>query len=82
VPSVWWLVSLDLINLFLPSLLGNQEIAAAVGFYGVVNFFHLSLRPFSGSTQISSGGGARAIGWAPQQDARRPAQLPARIDWR
>ena len=35
--------AVDLINLFYISRLGEKEIAAAVGFAGVVSFFHLSL---------------------------------------
>ena len=35
--------AVDLINLFYISRLGQKEIAAAVGFAGVVTFFHLSL---------------------------------------
>ncbi|MBK6648480.1 MAG: polysaccharide biosynthesis C-terminal domain-containing protein [Betaproteobacteria bacterium] len=35
--------AVDLINLFYISRLGEREIAAAVGFAGVVSFFHLSL---------------------------------------
>lgn len=35
--------AVDLINLLYLSLLGDQDITAAVGFAGVVGFFHLSL---------------------------------------
>ena len=35
--------AVDLINLFYISLLGEKEIAAAVGFAGVVGFFHTSV---------------------------------------
>lgn len=35
--------AVDLINLFYISRLGEREIAAAVGFAGVVSFFHLSM---------------------------------------
>jgi Na+-driven multidrug efflux pump len=35
--------AVDLINLFYISLLGEKETAAAVGFAGVVGFFHASL---------------------------------------
>jgi Na+-driven multidrug efflux pump len=35
--------SVDLINLLYISMLGEQAIAAAVGFAGVVGFFHLSI---------------------------------------
>lgn len=35
--------SVDLINLLYISMLGDQDISAAVGFVGVVGFFHLSI---------------------------------------
>ena len=35
--------AVDLINLFYISRLGEKEIAAAVGFAGVVGFFHTSI---------------------------------------
>jgi putative MATE family efflux protein len=63
--------AVDLINLFYISLLGHQEIAAAVGFAGVVGFFHLSL-----AIGLTIGIGAvvaRAIGAGRSADARRLA---------
>ncbi|MEO8248981.1 MAG: MATE family efflux transporter, partial [Burkholderiales bacterium] len=35
--------AVDLINLFYISRLGEKEIAAAIGFAGVVAFFHISI---------------------------------------
>jgi Na+-driven multidrug efflux pump len=69
VPSVVAVFAVDLINLFYISLLGHQEIAAAVGFAGVVGFSPVS------AIGLTIGIGAvvaRAIG-AASADARRPA---------
>lgn len=62
--------AVDLINLFYISLLGQKEIAAAVGFAGVVNFFHVSIGVglTIGITAVVS----RAVG-AGRLDARRLA---------
>lgn len=63
--------AVDLINLFYISLLGHQAIAAAVGFAGVVGFFHVSL-----AIGLTIGIGAvvaRAIGSGRAADARRLA---------
>jgi putative MATE family efflux protein len=63
--------AVDLINLFYISLLGQREIAAAVGFAGVVGFFHASLciGLAIGVTAVVS----RAIGAGRMADARRIA---------
>jgi putative MATE family efflux protein len=63
--------AVDLINLFYISLLGEKEIAAAVGFAGVVAFFHTSIciGLMIGITACV----ARAIGAGHMQDARRMA---------
>ena len=61
----------DLINLFYISLLGHKEIAAAVGFAGVVGFFHVSLA--IGLTIGIAAVVARAIGGGQARDARRLA---------
>ena len=63
--------AVDLINLFYISRLGQKEIAAAVGFAGVVTFFHLSL--VIGLTIGIGAIVARAIGAARSVDARRLA---------
>ena len=63
--------AVDLINLFYISLQGEKEIAAAVGFAGVVAFFHTSIciGLMIGITACV----ARAIGAGHMQDARRMA---------
>ena len=63
--------AVDLINLFYISLLGEREIAAAVGFAGVVAFFHTSIciGLMIGITACV----ARAIGAGHMHDARRMA---------
>jgi putative MATE family efflux protein len=63
--------AVDLINLFYISLLGEKSIAAAVGFAGVVSFFHTSIciGLMIGITASVS----RAIGAGRMQDARRLA---------
>ncbi len=63
--------AVDLINLFYISLLGEKSIAAAVGFAGVVSFFHTSIciGMMIGITASVS----RAIGAGRLQDARRLA---------
>lgn len=60
--------AVDLINLLYVSMLGEQAIAAAVGFAGVVGFFHLSLYIglLIGITAVVS----RAIGAHRMADAR------------
>ncbi|CAN5146618.1 MATE family efflux transporter [soil metagenome] len=63
--------AVDLINLFYISLLGQQEIAAAVGFAGVVGFFHTSL--CIGLTIGISAVVSRAVGAGRTADARRIA---------
>ncbi|MBC7547330.1 MAG: multidrug transporter, partial [Polaromonas sp.] len=63
--------AVDLINLFYISLLGQKEIAAAVGFSGVVGFFHLSVA--LGLTIGIAAVVARAIGAGRTLDARRLA---------
>ncbi len=63
--------AVDLINLFYISLLGQKSIAAAVGFAGVVGFFHTSL-----AIGLTIGIGAvvsRAVGAGHSHDARRIA---------
>ncbi|MBP8184908.1 MAG: MATE family efflux transporter [Pseudomonas sp.] len=59
----------DLINLFYISLLGQQAVAAAVGFAGVVTFFQLSfcIGMMVGISALVS----KAIGAQRQHDARR-----------
>lgn len=61
----------DLINLFYISLLGEKQIAAAVGFAGVVAFFHTSvcIGLMIGITACV----ARSIGAGEMHDARRMA---------
>ncbi len=63
--------AVDLINLFYISLLGEKQIAAAVGFAGVVAFFHTSIciGMMIGITACV----ARLIGANQLQDARRMA---------
>ncbi len=61
----------DLINLFYISRLGQQEIAAAVGFAGVVGFFHTSL--CIGLTIGITAVVARTVGAGRVLDARRLA---------
>jgi putative MATE family efflux protein len=63
--------AVDLINLFYISLLGQKEIAAAVGFAGVVGFFHVSVA--IGLTIGIAAVVARAIGGGRTADARRLA---------
>ena len=60
--------AVDLINLLYVSMLGEQAIAAAVGFAGVVGFFHLSLYigMLIGITAVVS----RAVGAHRMADAR------------
>ena len=61
----------DLINLFYISQLGQQSIAAAVGFAGVVGFFHTSL--CIGLTIGITAVVARTLGAGRAADARRLA---------
>ena len=63
--------AVDLINLFYISQLGEKEIAAAIGFAGVVGFFHtsISIGLTIGITAVVS----RTIGAGRQADARRIA---------
>ena len=63
--------AVDLINLFYISRLGEKEIAAAVGFAGVVSFFHLSLciGLMIGLTAVVS----RTLGAQKRDEARRIA---------
>ncbi len=63
--------AVDLINLFYISRLGEREIAAAVGFAGVVGFFHTSIciGVTIGITAVVS----RAIGAGRRADATRIA---------
>jgi len=63
--------AVDLINLFYISQLGEKEIAAAIGFAGVVGFFHtsLSIGLTIGITAVVS----RTIGAGQRDDARRIA---------
>ena len=63
--------AVDLINLFYISQLGEKEIAAAIGFAGVVGFFHISLAIglTIGITAVVS----RAVGAGQPDDARRIA---------
>jgi putative MATE family efflux protein len=63
--------AVDLINLFYISLLGEKEIAAAVGFAGVVAFFHTSIciGMMIGTTACV----ARRIGANQMGEARRMA---------
>lgn len=63
--------AVDLINLFYISLLGEQAIAAAVGFAGVVGFFHASI--CIGLTIGIAAVVSRAIGSGASGDARRLA---------
>lgn len=63
--------AVDLINLFYISLLGEKEIAAAMGFAGVVGFFHMSLA--IGLTIGVSAIVSRAIGAGESALARRLA---------
>jgi putative MATE family efflux protein len=63
--------AVDLINLFYISLLGEKEIAAAVGFAGVVAFFHTSLA--IGLTIAISAVVSRTIGAGRMPEARRIA---------
>jgi putative MATE family efflux protein len=59
----------DLINLFYISRLGQQAVAAAVGFAGVVTFFQLSF--CIGMMVGISAAVSKAIGAARQHDAKR-----------
>jgi len=63
--------AVDLINLFYISLLGDKQIAAAVGFAGVVAFFHTSI--CIGLMIGITAKVARAIGAGNMQGARRMA---------
>jgi len=63
--------AVDLINLFYISLLGEKEIAAAVGFAGVVAFFHTSLS--IGLTIGITAVVARTLGAGRMVEARRIA---------
>lgn len=63
--------AVDLINLLYISMLGEQAIAAAVGFAGVVAFFHLSV--FIGMLIGISATVSRHIGAQRMADARRLA---------
>jgi Na+-driven multidrug efflux pump len=60
--------AVDLINLLYISMLGEQAIAAAVGFAGVVGFFHLSV--FIGMLIGISAVVSRRIGAQQMDDAR------------
>jgi putative MATE family efflux protein len=61
--------AVDLINLFYISLLGEKETAAAVGFAGVVGFFHASL--CIGLTIGIAAVVSRTVGAGRTEDARR-----------
>ena len=63
--------AVDLINLFYISLLGQKEIAAAVGFAGVVGFFHVSVS--IGLTIGISAVVSRSVGAGRLDEARRIA---------
>jgi putative MATE family efflux protein len=63
--------SVDLLNLFYISRLGQQPIAAAIGFAGVVNFFQISL--CIGLTIGVAAVVSRAYGAGAAEDARRIA---------
>ncbi len=63
--------AVDLINLLYFSMLGEQAIAAAVGFAGVVGFFHLSL--FIGMAIGISAVVSRAIGAQQPDQAKQLA---------
>lgn len=63
--------AVDLINLFYISLLGEKETAAAVGFAGVVGFFHASL--CIGLTIGIAAVVSRTVGAGRSEDARRIA---------
>ena len=63
--------AVDLLNLFYISLLGENEIAAAVGFAGVVSFFQTSLA--IGLTIGLSAAVSRMVGAGRTPDARRIA---------
>jgi len=63
--------AVDLINLFYISRLGEKEIAAAIGFAGVVGFFHTSIS--IGLTIGITAGVSRAIGAGHRADAQRLA---------
>src|ERR1044071_6413696 len=61
----------DFLNLFYISLLGEQELAAAIGYAGTVLFFPVSLCigvTIAGTAQVS-----RALGARQREDARRLA---------
>jgi Na+-driven multidrug efflux pump len=63
--------AVDLANLFYISILGVKELAAAVGFAGVVLFFQISM-----CIGLTIGAGAivaRAIGAGEREEARRLA---------
>jgi Na+-driven multidrug efflux pump len=60
--------SVDLINLLYISMLGEQAIAAAVGFAGVVAFFHLSV--FIGLLIGITATVSRTVGAGRMQEAR------------
>ncbi|RZI73808.1 MAG: multidrug transporter [Variovorax sp.] len=61
--------AVDLINLFYISQLGEKEIAAAIGFAGVVGFFHTSIS--IGLTIGIAAVVSRTVGAGRQADARR-----------
>ncbi|MBV9811188.1 MAG: polysaccharide biosynthesis C-terminal domain-containing protein [Acetobacteraceae bacterium] len=63
--------SVDLLNLFYISLLGQEQIAAAVGFAGTVTFFQTSLA--IGMTIGVAAVVSREIGAGQRDDARRVA---------
>lgn len=63
--------AVDLINLFYISLLGEKAIAAAIGFAGVVGFFHTSL--CIGLTIGIAAVVSRTLGAGRRHDARRIA---------
>ena len=65
--------AVDLVNLLYISMLGEQAIAAAVGFAGVVGFFHLSV--FIGMLIGIAAVVSRAIG------AQRMAEAREAFEW-
>jgi putative MATE family efflux protein len=63
--------AVDLLNLFYLSLLGDQEVAAAIGFAGVIGFFQTSIG--IGLTIAISAVVSRRIGAGRRHEARRGA---------
>src|SRR5258705_11805156 len=61
----------DFLNLFYIALLGEQELAAAIGYAGTVLFFTVSL--CIGVTIAGTALVSRALGARQREDARRPA---------